>query len=183
MRKHVLPEVVDRILSSPTPSVLLDRMDRELETVGAARFVLLRFAPTGEPLDRWVVGMRDSAEFLDKYLYRDDPSADPIVRHAKTVVQPFFWYDVADELRVRRARKLGLPEGLVLSVPGPGGCVGVEWMVASGEGRAELKKFSIVIQAIGLSCYYHLDWYYGPPPPSHIITKREREVLNLVAQG
>ena len=56
-------------------------------------------------------------------------------------------------------------------------------MVASGEGRAELKKFSIVIQAIGLSCYYHLDWYYGPPPPSHIITKREREVLNLVAQG
>ena len=62
--------------------------------------------------------MRDSAEFLGKYLYRDDPSADPIVRHAKTVVQPFFWYDVADELRVRRARKLGLPEGLVVSVPG-----------------------------------------------------------------
>ena len=48
--------------------------------------------------------------------------------------------------------------------------------------RAE--KYCIVIQAIGLACYYHLERYYGPPPPSSPhLTKREREILNLVAQG
>jgi DNA-binding CsgD family transcriptional regulator len=179
-----LPALVDRILSSPTPSVLLDRMDRELEVVGVASFILLRFAHSGDPLDKWIVGLRDAAEFLDKYLYSDDPSASPVIQHARTVVEPFFWYDVADELRVRRARANRLPEGLVIPVPGPRGCVGVEWMGASGEGRAELKKFCIVIQAIGLACYYHLERYYGPPPPSSPhLTVREREILNLVAQG
>ena len=169
-----LPALVDRILSSPTPSVLLDRMDRELEVVGVASFILLRFAHSGDPLDKWIVGLRDAAEFLDKYLYRDDPSASPVIQHARTVVEPFFWYDVADELRVRRARANRLPEGLVIPVPGPRGCVGVEWMGASGEGRAELKKFCIVIQAIGLACYYHLERYYGPPPPSSPnLTERE----------
>ena len=62
--------------------------------------------------------------------------------------------------------------------------MGVEWMGASGEGRAELKTFCVVIQAIGLACYYHLERYYGPPPtPSPHLTEREREILNLVAQG
>ncbi len=184
MRKHVLPEVVDRILSSPSPGVLLDAMDRELGYVGVSRFILLRFAQSGDPLDRWIVGSRDAVHFLDKYLYRVDPSVDPIIRHARTVVQPFFWYDIASDTRASRARRLGLPEGLVVPVPGPRGCVGIEWMGASGEGRDELKKFCIVIQAIGLACYYHLERYYGPPPlPPAQLTEREQEVLSLVAQG
>jgi hypothetical protein len=107
---YKLPAVVDRILSSPTPSVLLDRMDRELEVVGVASFILLRFAHSGDPLDRWIVGLRDAAEYLNKYLYRDDPSASPVIQHAKTVVEPFFWYDLADDESVRTARAIRLPK-------------------------------------------------------------------------
>src|SRR5215475_7956201 len=110
---YTLPAAVDRILSSPTPSVLLDRMDRELEVVGVGSFILLRFAHSGEPLDRWIVGLRDAAEYLDKYLYRDDPSASPVIQHARTVVEPFFSGTTLPMTRAFALRgQTGFPKGL-----------------------------------------------------------------------
>jgi DNA-binding NarL/FixJ family response regulator len=75
-------------------------------------------------------------------------------------------------------------EFLVVPVPGPYGCVGTMWM---GGGREKLLKYKLVIQAIGLSCYYHLqrhcDEEPNPPMTTRSLKKRERDVLDLVADG
>jgi LuxR family transcriptional regulator len=77
-----------------------------------------------------------------------------------------------------------IAEVLVIPVPGPHGCVGTMWM--EGE-RENLLKYKLVIQAIGLSCYYHLQRYCDeePSPPVTTIglTKRERDLLDMVADG
>src|SRR6476620_6083466 len=50
--------------------------------------------------------------------------------------------------------------------------------------RDELSKHKIVIQAIGLACYYVLERLLGPPPPRRVtLTQREIDVLRLLTEG
>jgi DNA-binding CsgD family transcriptional regulator len=79
-----------------------------------------------------------------------------------------------------RRGQTGFPKGLSFR------CRGREavWALSGWAHQAKAVPICIVIQAIGLACYYHLERYYGPPPPSSPhLTEREREILNLVAQG
>ena len=160
-------------------------MHKVLREIGVEHFALMRFAHSGEPLDKWVIGYRAPPKWIEAYMHRDDPNADPIVKHSKETVEPFFWFDVFDEGRARRARGMHLPEGLVIPVPGRYGCVGTMWM--GGCTRENLQKSKLAIQAIGLSCYYHLqrhcDKEPDPPVTTSKLSKRERDVLDLVADG
>jgi DNA-binding CsgD family transcriptional regulator len=180
-----LQEIVDRLLREKTPRSLLDSMHKVLREVGVEHFALMRFAHTGEPLDKWVIGYRAPPQWIEAYRHRDDPNADPIVKHSRETVEPFFWSDVIDDEGARKARGMHVPEGLVIPVPGPYGCVGTMWM--GGRTRESLQKYKVVIQAIGLSCYYHLqrhcDEEPDPPATTSRLSKRERAVLDLVADG
>ena len=53
--------------------------------------------------------------------------------------------------------------------------------------RENLLKYKLVIQAIGLSCYYHLqrhcDEEPNPPTTTGSLKKREHDVLDMVADG
>jgi len=178
-----LQEVVDQLLREKTPRSLLDSMQKVLREVGVEYFALMRFAHTGEPLDKWVIGYRAPPKWIEAYKHRDDPNADPVVKHSRETVEPFFWSDVIDDERARKAREQ-VAEFLVVPVPGPYGCVGTMWM---GGGREKLLKYKLVIQAIGLSCYYHLqrhcDEEPNPPMTTRSLKKRERDVLDMVADG
>ena len=52
-------------------------------------------------------------------------------------------------------------------------------------GREQLAQYKIIIQAIALACYYHLKRHRDPEPdpPTSMLTRREREVLDLVSDG
>jgi hypothetical protein len=71
-------------------------MHKVLREVGVEHFALMRFAHTGEPLDKWVIGYRAPPQWIEAYRHRDDPNADPIVKHSRETVEPFFWSDVID---------------------------------------------------------------------------------------
>ena len=160
-------------------------MQKVLREVGVEYFALMRFANTGEPLDKWVIGYRALPEWIKSYMHRDDPNADPVVRHSRETVEPFFWSEIIDDERVRKARGMGVDEFLIIPVPGRYGCVGTMWM--GGSARENLLKYKLVIQAIGLSCYYHLqrhcDEAPDPPATSSRLGKRECDVLDMVADG
>jgi DNA-binding CsgD family transcriptional regulator len=179
-----LQEVVDQLLREKTPRALLDRMQKVLREVGVEYFALMRFTHTGEPLDKWMIGYRAPPEWIEAYKHRDDPNADPVVKHSRETVEPFFWSDVIDDERARKASDMQVAEFLVVPVPGRYGCVGTMWM---GGSRENLLKYKLVIQAIGLSCYYHLqrhcDEEPNPPTTTSSLKKRERDVLDLVADG
>ena len=181
---HRLQEIVDQLLREKTPRSLLDSMQKVLREVGVEYFALMRFAHTGEPLDKWVIGYRAPPKWIEAYRHRDDPNADPVVKRSRETVEPFFWSDVIDDERVRKARGRGVEEFLIIPVPGPYGCVGTMWM---GGGRENLLKYKLVIQAIGLSCYYHLqrhcDEEPDPPVTTSRLKKREHDVLDMVADG
>ena len=123
-----LQEVVDQLLREKTPRSLLDSMQKVLREVGVEYFALMRFAHTGEPLDKWVIGYRAPPKWIEAYKHRDDPNADPVVKHSRETVEPFFWSDVIDDERARKARDMQVAEFLVIPVPGPYGCVGTMWM-------------------------------------------------------
>ena len=180
-----LQEVVDQLLREKTPRSLLDSMQKVLREVGVEYFALMRFAHTGEPLDKWVIGYRAPPKWIEAYKHRDDPNADPVVKHSRETVEPFFWSEIIDDERVRKARGMGVDEFLIIPVPGRYGCVGTMWM--GGSPRENLLKYKLVIQAIGLSCYYHLqrhcDEAPDPPATSSRLGKRECDVLDMVADG
>ena len=182
---HRLQEIVDQLLREKTPRSLLDSMQKVLPEVGVEHFALMRFTHTGEPLDKWVIGYRAPPQWLKAYMHRDDPNADPVVRHSRETVEPFFWSEIIDDERVRKARGRGVDEFLIIPVPGPYGCVGTMWM--GGRARENLLKYKLVIQAIGLSCYYHLqrhcDEAPDPPATTSRLNKREHDVLDMVADG
>jgi DNA-binding CsgD family transcriptional regulator len=181
---HRLQLVVDQLLREKTPRSLLDSMQKVLREVGVEYFALMRFAHTGEPLDKWVIGYRAPPKWIEAYKHRDDPNADPVVKYSRETVEPFFWSDVIDDERTRKARDMQVAEFLIIPVPGPYGCVGTMWM--EGE-RENLLKYKLVIQAIGLSCYYHLqrhcDEAPNPPTTTRELKKRERDVLDKVGDG
>jgi len=178
-----LQEIVDRILSSKTTGALLEEMRKELRLVGVDYFCLVRYGQAGERVDQWVIGQRASQKWLDLYQYKDDPSADPVLMHCREVIEPFWWHEALPDDRLKRAKSLGLPPAaLVVPVPSPYGIVGVEWM--AGDCRDELSKHKIVIQAIGLACYYGLERLLGPPPPRPVtLTQREIGVFRLLTEG
>ena len=180
-----LQEIVDRLLREKTPRSLLDSMHKVLREVGVDHFALLRFNRNGEPVDKWLIGYRADPKWVADYRHRDDPSADPIIKHCRKTVEPFFRDEAEDEEQRQYARDHHLPDGLVIPVPGPYGIVGAEWM--GGKSREMLQRHKLVIQAIGLSCYYHLqrhcDEEPDPPATTNKLGKRERDVLDLVADG
>jgi len=74
-----------------------------------------------------------------------------------------------------------LKEGLVIPVHGPHGASGVAWVI--GE-RKDLENYKVVIQAIAITCYHHIEDSFVPVEERDIdLTKRERDVLERVAMG
>jgi len=121
----------------------------------------------------------------------DDPSADPVIKRSKETVEPFFWSEVVTS----RAERLGfkspsVDEALIIPVPSSRGCVGTIFMAGPNAGREQFHRYKLVLQTIGLSCYYHLE-QHRPPDRAHLtpqfaqqtLTLREREILSLLANG
>jgi DNA-binding CsgD family transcriptional regulator len=191
---HRLQEIADGVLREKTPRSMLDHMHAVLLQFGIDRFVLLRFRPSGEYIDSWLFGdktIRPKSEWLKHYKHRDDPSADPVIKRSKETVEPFFWSDVV----VSRAERLSfkspsVDEALIIPVPSLRGCVGTIFMAGANVGREQLHRYKLVLQAIGLSCYYHLE-RHRPPDRAHptpqftqqTLTLRERGILSLLANG
>jgi DNA-binding CsgD family transcriptional regulator len=187
-----LQELIDSLLREKTPRSMLDHMQVVLRQFGVDQFVLVRFAQSGEYIDKWLVGWsahRPKEEWLKAYKHRDDPHADPIIKRSRETVEPFFWSDVVTDKAYRKRVAPFAKEALIVPVPGVRGCVGTMWMGGSST-REQLHRYKPVIQAIGLACYYHLKRHCAPDPadpaPPHTnagLSGCETEVLNLVAEG
>ena len=187
--KTHLTKVINELLSEPTVEDVLDHMRRDLREVGVEDFGIFRFTYEGLPLEKWMLGAR-RPELFAKHVYKGDFYDSPVVRHCGRVVEPFFWYDTPpldakDAERFRRAKQEGVPEALVVPVPGPKGAVGVGWFASATNSRAELFKYLFVIETICIAGFYRLKDLVAPPeePAEGRLSKREREVLRLVAEG
>jgi LuxR family transcriptional regulator, quorum-sensing system regulator BjaR1 len=189
---HRLQEMIDSLLREKTPRSMLDHMHAMVLQFGIDRFVLLRFANSGETIDRWLVGFRavnPKKVWLQRYVHRDDPNADPVVKHSKQTVEPFFWGDVLTE-EEKKKRGGFVSEALVVPVPSPRGLVGMMVMAGEHADRNHLHKYKPVLQAIGLASYYHIERHCAPDPddpaPQHApprLTLREQEILSLISEG
>src|SRR5262249_30500286 len=95
VRMHRLQEIVDGILRERTPRSMLDHLYAVLGQFGIDQFVMLRFAPEGEVLDKWLVGFRTQARRrnLSSYANRNNPRDDPVIRRSREIVEPFYWTD------------------------------------------------------------------------------------------
>jgi LuxR family transcriptional regulator len=187
--KTHLPKVINELLSEPTVEDVLDHMRRDLRGVGVEDFGIFRFTYEGLPREKWMLGGRFPGTFA-KHVYKGDFHDSPVVRHCGRVVEPFFWYDTPpldakDAERFKRAREDGVPEALVVPVPGPKGAIGVGWFGSATNSRSELQKHRFTIQVICIAGFYRLKDLVDPPeePAQGRLSKREREVLRLVAEG
>jgi len=187
--KTHLPKVINGLLCEPTVDDVLDHMRRDLREVGVDAFGVFRFTYEGLPLEKWILGVSSPGMFA-KHVYKGDFHDGPVVRHCGRVVEPFFWYDTPpvdakDAERFRRAKQEGVPEALVVPVPGPKGAVGVGWFASATNSRTELFKYLFVIETICIAGFYRLKDLVAPPeePAQGRLSKREREVLRLVAEG
>jgi hypothetical protein len=84
------------------------------------------------------------------------------------IIEPFFWYDTPpldaeDADRFRRAKEDGVPEALVVPVPGPKGAIGVGWFGSATNSRSELHKHRFTIQVICIAGFYRLKDLVAPP--------------------
>jgi len=183
--QYRVPEVVDRILQEKTSKAVLDHMRKALREVGVEYFCLIRFPRPDEPLEMSIVGMNMPTAWVENYKFHNSQHIDPGIQHSRKVVQPFFWYDAPAQKplqieMVKGAKEMGIPEALVVPVPGPMGSIGTMWM--GGGSRSELQANRLIIQAIGLAGFYRLQ-ELSTPIEHHQLTKREREVLFLIAKG
>src|SRR5262245_21162541 len=121
--RYRVPKVIDRILREKTSKAVLDHMRKALREVGVEHFCLIKFPRLEEPFEMSVVGMSMPAAWVENYKFHDSQFIDPGIQHSRKVVQPFFWYEAPaeDQLQiemVERAREMGIPEALVVPVPG-----------------------------------------------------------------
>ena len=138
--RYRLPKVVDCILHEKTSKAVLDHMRKDLREVGVEHFCLIRFPRPDEPFEVSVVGMHMPTAWVENYKFHNSQYIDPGIQHSRKVVQPFFWYDAPAQKppqieMLKRAREMGIPEALVMPVPGPMGSIGTMWM--RGKSRSE----------------------------------------------
>lgn len=138
-----------------------------------------------------VVGMSMPPAWVENYKFHNSHFIDPGIWHSKRVVEPFFWYDAPHDpeqephqsAMVARAKEFGIPEALVVPVPGPRGCFGTIWMGGRGD-RVELQQNRLVIQAVGLAGFHRLLELNEHTASTHpLLSKRGREILAWVAEG
>ena len=191
VRMHHLQEIVDGILRETTPRSMLDHLYAVLGQFGIDRFVMLRFAPEGEVLDKWLVGLRTPAPRpdLSRYAYRDNPRDDPVIRRSRETVEPFYWSDaLTPEEKAKRISKVN--EALVIPVPSPRGLTGTVWMAGEHTDRKGLHRYKAVLQAIALASYYHIQRHCVTDPADPVtsykgvhLTSKEHEILGQLANG
>jgi DNA-binding CsgD family transcriptional regulator len=187
--KTHLPKVINELLCEPTVDDVLDHMRRNLREVGVDAFGIFRFTYEGLPLEKWRLGASAPGMFAE-HVYKGDFHDSPVFRHCMRVIEPFFWYDTPpldaeDADRFRRAKEDGVPEALVVPVPGPKGAIGVGWFASATNSRSELHKHRFTIQVICIAGFYRLKDLVAPPeePAQSRLSKREREILVGVAKG
>jgi LuxR family transcriptional regulator, quorum-sensing system regulator BjaR1 len=187
--KTHLPKVINELLSKPTVDDVLDHMQRDLREIGVEDFGIFRFTYEGLPLEKWLLGARVEKGTVARHVYKGELQASPVFRHCKEALEPFFWYDTphepGDAERFKRARKDGVPEALVVPVPGPKGAIGVGWFGSATNSRSELHKHRFTIQVICIAGFYRLKDLVAPAeePTQSRLSKREREILVGVAKG
>jgi DNA-binding CsgD family transcriptional regulator len=188
LRTH-LPKVINELLCEPTVDDVLERMHQDLREIGVEDFGIFRFTYEGLPLEKWLLGARVEKGKVARHVYKGELQASPVYRHCMKVLEPFFWYDTPhepyDAERFKRAREDGVPEALVVPVPGPKGAIGVGWFGSATNSRSELHKHRFTIQVICMAGFYRLKDLIAPPeePTQRRLTKREQEILVGVANG
>jgi len=187
--KTHLPKVINELLCEPTVDDVLDHMQRDLREIDVEDFGVFRFTYEGLPLEKWLLGARVKKGKIARHVYKGELQASPVFRHCKEALEPFFWYDTPhepyDDERFKRAREDGVPEALVVPVPGPKGSIGVGWFGSATNNRSELLKHRFTIQVICMAGFYRLKDLVAPAeePTQSRLSKREREILVGVARG
>jgi DNA-binding CsgD family transcriptional regulator len=182
-------ESLDRLASVRE---IMDAMERAVGWYGFEYFCCGFIAPTAnEHAGDILLADKFPDGWVQHYVENDYVNDDPGLRQCKTTVRPFRWiketvYDHQRELRaaevLERAWDWGLKDGLMIPVTSPGGRIGQvffgghEFDLAPDELRAlhfmALYAFDRALQLSG-----------RPDVPQLALTKREREVLTLVASG
>lgn len=182
----------EQLLKARTAKGVLDIMQGELRKIGVEYFCLLRFARHDQEMDDVILGARMPTEWLATYRDKSRIRIDPGLRYSKRCTQPFLWYDAPldprlkdqQALMVKEARSMGIPEALVVPIPGPRGNIGAGWFGSSISSREALTSLRYFIQALAFGGFFRLQELLIPPlPAQNCLSKRESEILVGVSNG
>jgi LuxR family quorum sensing-dependent transcriptional regulator len=181
---------VDGLNGLSSPAAVVESLRCATAKLGFEYYCLSGFARPGERPDSVILAYRAPKEWLAVYAQERYSDIDHVLRFCRRSTMPFFGaaapYDPEREPRavemLRRLGEFGIPQGLMVPIPGPAGCMGFVWL--SG-GRLELPEH--YMPALHLMALYAFDrarcLLASTAEERTPLTARELEVLKWAACG
>lgn len=129
-------------------------------------------------------------EFINLYQSSGWGASDPALERAYATVEPFSWDSLKVKTRPQRrqkaaALKYGLADGFTVSLHGPEG-EGIALFIGGREppqASSERKRLAAECWSFLVQLYGPLERLLRPSGPVRKLTRRERQVLTLMAAG
>ena len=182
-------EFIDDLEGCASVAAVVDAMKKVLRDLGIDLFCLNVFPSPQQGFDEVLLASRLPAGWLELYLQENYIAHDPSQRYAQRTVHPFEWkdapYDPQGEPKalecVQRANDFKIGNGLVVPVPGPGGCTGQVWMSALNFRLS--KRDKPMLHLMALYAFDHVERISGHVKPEPTLSPRQREILTWAAIG
>ena len=129
-------------------------------------------------------------DYMEDYTEKKYVNIDPILAHCAKTQRPFRWRDAYTNLtpeqvaHVKESYKHGLKYGIIFPVMTRSGLMGLTSLGRSTEFNLTLEQL-VELETLSRYFFEHIDTLMGDDVEGAIynLTQKEREVLDLVAQG
>lgn len=188
-------DFIERLNAAASVAEIHNLLARELGKYGFTQFMLLDMPPPWQRYDDFILlngGMKD---WYAHYSQQDLHLSDPIARHMRTSVDPFYWDEVVIDRNARQEQRMmhdlsafGIPQGLsvpLFGVDGRQSCLAMGG--PSIDRHPRVRSALHVISVFAYARTRALCSREAKPALQnerrHLLTAREREVLKWVACG
>src|SRR5215470_974203 len=190
--QHEAYTCIDEIGRLTCPHEVAARLQRSLAALGCEHTIFCDLPGRGERLEEFVILHTMPSEFYNTYIEQRFIEICPLARQCRRTILPFEWseapFDPEREPRTARvlsmAADFGMPRGLTIPVPVADRAARLSAVAVSGP-RLDLGPAPR--QAMHLMALYGFERLRDLMGQSNhkprVLTPREREVLNWVAQG
>lgn len=187
-------DFIDRVNAAVCVAEVQALLTRELGKHGFTQYIMLDVPPPRQRLESYTIVNGCTDDWFGHYTRECLHLHDPIARHMRTSIDPFYW----DEVRVGREDRgehrmmydlsaFGLKQGLSIPFFGPSGdksCIAMGGLYIDRNPRVLSALQIITTFAHARVRTLHAGGAYaGMPGGPSLLSEREREVLRWVANG